>query len=633
MASIDGLISGLNTTTIISQLMAIERLPKAQLVNQQSASQTMVSTLQALNALITTMQTAAKAFVPDTITKASAWTSTTATSSNSALASVLTGAGAIPGSATFTVTGVATAGAAVSTGIVGSLTAPVVGSAGSFMVSKGAAKLGLSALDASASLAPGVHSIEVTQSSAAATVSGSSPVSGFAALPPAVTIDGTNNTISFYRDGSSTPTTITLNAGTYSPVQLAAEIGRASGGAITSGTDPSGRLQLSTAREGSSTSLQLAATNATLGLTDTMKVGQGVDGIIKLDGGVPRTFASLGAGDQLTLNGLGSDSVVANLAGGLRKGVATTTAINVAAGATLTDLVKALSRAGTGVSATAVQVADSAYRLQLTSTTTGSASDVTLSGGAFLGGLGGMQQLSAGTDTVLHIGTGPGAFDVTSSTTTVSGLLPGVTITALKSDPSASVTVNVASDTSGMADKMASMVAQANAVLSYINTQSSYDTTAKIGGPLVGDSMGRDLTSRITDVVIGSSSSTPAMSGVSVARDGSITFDRAAFLAAYTKDPTSVTSTMTTMSQQLADVATQASDPHIGYVTTRVTGEEDSIRGYTTQIAAFEDRMTLRQQTLQTQYAALETMLGKLKSQSEWLTGQLATLPNNSSSK
>lgn len=448
MASIDGLISGLNTTTIISQLMAIERLPEAQLTKAQTASRTMVSTLQSLNTLITSMATAAKAFAPDSITTQSAWTSTTATSSNSALASVLTGPDALPGSATFTVTGVATAGAAVSTGIVSSLTTPVA--SGPFQLTKGG----------------------------------------------------------------------------------------------------------------------------------------------------------------------------------------TTSTITVAAGATLTDVVRALNAPGTGVSATAVQVADGAYRLQITSTTTGSASDITLSSGAFPAGqssLGDMQQLSAGTDTVLRVGTGAGAFDVTSSTTSVSGLLPGVTITALKADPSTSVTVNVASDTSGMADKMATMVSQANAVLSYITTQSSYDATAKIGGPLVGDSMGRDLTSRITDAVIGSSSSTPAMSGVSVARDGSITFDRAAFLAAYAKDPAALTATMTSMSQQLSDVATQASDPHTGYVTARATGEQDSIRGYTKQIAAFEDRMTLRQQTLQTQYAALETMLGKLKSQSDWLTGQLASLPTYSS--
>ncbi len=445
MAAVDGLISGLDTTTMISQLMAIERLPKAQLLNQQSASQSMVSTMQALNTLITNMQTAAKALVPDTITGQSAWASTTAISSNSALASALPGPGALPGSSTFTVTNVATAGAAVSLGTVSSLTTPVA--AGPFLLTKG-----------------------------------------------------------------------------------------------------------STANN-----------------------------------------------------------------------------ITVAAGATLTEVVLALNAPGTGVSATAVKVADGAYRLQVTSTTTGSASEVTLSSDAFLSGppsLGGMQQLSAGTDTVLRVGTGPGAFDVTSSSASVTGLLPGVTITALRADPTTSVTVNVASDTGGMADKMASMVAQANAVLSFIQDKSSYEPTTKTAGPLLGDAMGRDLTQRLAAAVIGSSSSTPALSGVSVARDGRITFDRAAFLAAYAKDPVNVTATMTTMSQQLSDVAKDASDPHTGYVTARITGEKDSIRGYTKQIADFEDRMTLRQQTLQRQYAALETMLGKLQSQSQWLAGQLAALPN-----
>ena len=632
MASVDGLISGLNTTTIIAQLMAVERLPKAQLVNAQSAGQTMVSTLQGLNALVTSMQTAAKAFVPDSITGQSAWTGTTATSSNSALASAVSSDAALPGSATFTVAGVASAGAAVSRGTVGSLTASVAG--GPFLVSKGVQNLGLAGLDSGTSLATGAHGFEVTQSSAGAALTGA-PVSGFASLPPAVTIDATNNVVTFYRDGSSVPMTVTLNPGTYSPAELDAEIGRASGGAITSNVDPSGRLQLRTTREGSSTSLQLAAANTTLGLTDTTTVAHGVDGIVALDG-VTTTVSSAGAGDQLTLGGVGSDSVVATLSGGLRKGVATTSAVAVAAGATLTDVVRALNGSGTGVSATAVQVTDGAYRLQLTSTTTGSASDVTLSSGAFPPGqstLGDTQQLSAGADTVLHVGTGPGAYDVTSSSGSVSGLLPGVTITALKADPTTSVTVNVTGDANGMADKMTSLVGQLNGVLSFISDKSSYDLTSKTGGPLVGDSMGRDLAQRLTDAVIGSSTSTPAMSGLSVARDGSITFDSAAFLAAYAKDPAGVTSALTSMSQQIAEEASQASAPATGYLTTRVTNEQNDIRDYTTQIAAFEDRMTLRQQALQTQYAALETMLGKLKSQGDWLTGQLASLSTSSSSK
>jgi flagellar hook-associated protein 2 len=625
MAAIDGLISGLKTTTIIEQLMAVERLPKAQLLNQQSASQTLVSTLQSLNSLITTMQTTAKAFVPDTLTWQSAWTSTTATSSNLTLASALTSAGALSGSSSFTVTSVATAGAAVSSGTVGSLTIPVA--AGPFMVTKGAARLGLSDLNAGATLASGAHSVEVTQSSAGATLAGSAP------LPTTTTIDGSNNEISFYRDGSGSSTTITLNAGSYTPSQLAAEVSRASGGTIVASVGGSGGLQLSTAREGSSSSLQLAAANASLGLTDTATVSQGVNGIVKLDG-VATTVSSAGAGDQLTLAGIGTNSVIATLAGGLRAGTATTSLVTPAAGATLGAVVTALNGSGTGVTATAVQVSQGAFRLQLTSTTTGSASEVTLSSGAFPPGqssLGSLQQLSAGKDTVLHVGTGPGAFDVTSSTTSVSGLLPGVTITALKADPLTSVTVNVAGDTTGIADKMSLMVAQANSALAFIDLRSGYDTTSKSAGTLVGDGMGRDLTRRLTNAVIGTSSSTPAVSGVAVARDGKITFDRAVFLAAYAKDPAAVTSTMTTMSQALSDEATKASDPHVGYVTTRITSEQDSIKGYTKQIVAFEDRMTLRQQTLQRQYAALETMLGKLQSQSQWLTSQLATLPTNNS--
>jgi len=42
--------------------------------------------------------------------------------------------------------------------------------------------------------------------------------------------------------------------------------------------------------------------------------------------------------------------------------------------------------------------------------------------------------------------------------------------------------------------------------------------------------------------------------------------------------------------------------------------------------------MTLRQQSLQQIYTNLETALGQLQSQSQWLTGQLASLPSISTS-
>jgi flagellar hook-associated protein 2 len=626
MGAIDGLISGLNTTQIISQLMQVERLPEQQLTNHKTASQTLVNTMQGLNSLFTALQTAANVFVPDSITKQSAWGSTTGTSSAPTLAGVTTGPTAQPGSARFTVNSVASAGSAVSAKTVGALTSPVA--AGPFLLTKGASGLGLSAVDAGAGLATGSHTVTVTQASAAATLTGQN------VLPPAVTIDGTNNTVSFFVDGATTPTSVTLTQGVYSPTQLAVELGRASGGVLAGGVDSRGNLTVSSTREGSSASLQVAAPNPALGLTDTTAKAVGADGKIKLDGGPEQTLSSITAGQPLTLTGgTATDTVTATVSAGLRLGTATTTSVDVPDRATLSDVARAISTSSAGVNATAVGVSSTAFRLQLTSTTTGSASDISVSGGGLDTALGSMQVLNAGTDTVLRVGTGPGAFDVTSSTNTVTGLLPGVTITALKADPSTQVAVNVSSDSNGMADKMAALVVAANAALAYIDKQSAYDADSKRGGPLLGDSMARDLRQQVTDAAIGSSTSTPALSGVSVGRDGTVTFDKAAFLTAYGKDPAAVAATLTAMSKQLADVAKNASDPTRGAITTRITNEQDNIRDYTKQIADFEDRMTLRQQTLQTQYAALETMLGKLQSQSQWLAGQLGSLPTTSSSK
>ena len=390
---------------------------------------------------------------------------------------------------------------------------------------------------------------------------------------------------------------------------------------------------MSSAREGSAASLELVAQNTTLGLTDTTQ-GVGTNGKIKLDEGPEQILSNITAGQQLTLTGATvTDTVSATVAGGLRGGTATTTSVAVAAGATLSDVARAISASSAGVNATAVGVSSSAYRLQLTSTTTGAASDVSVSGGGLDAALGSMQVLNAGTDTVLRVGTGPGAFDVTSSTNTVTGLLPGVTITALKADPSTQVAVDVSSDSNGIADKMAALVAAANAALAYIDKQSAYDADAKTGGPLLGDSMARDLRQQVTDAVIGSSASTPALSGVSVGRDGTVQLRQGRVPRGIQQGPGGGRRDDDLHVAAARRRGQERLGPDPGSITTRITNEQDTIRDYTKQIADFEDRMTLRQQTLQTQYAALETMLGKLQSQSQWLAGQLGSLPSTSSSK
>ncbi len=628
MASIDGLVSGLNTTQIISSLMAVERQSGRYLTQGKSTSQSLVSVLQGLNSSVTSLQTAALAFAPDSVTQTSAWASTTASSSNTAAATATTTSGATAGSTTFTVTGLATAAAAVSTGTVASTGTAVAD--GPLLLTTGAAAIGLRGVEPGSALASGAHTLAVAQASAGATLTGTS------SLAATTILDATNNTISVYLDGSPTASTFTLTAGSYTTAQLAAEVTRASGGALAASVGTDGALSLATTHEGSAASARLASANTALGLTDTASVAIGTDAVIELDG-VGTTLSSLTAGDEVTLAGANGDSVRATLAGGVRAGTATATQVDLAPNATLADVVSAVNRSGAGVKAAAIQVSADAYRLQLTSSSTGSATGITLDAGAFpsgLSGLGGTAELQAGTDTVLHVGTGPGAYDVVSSTTSVSGLLPGVTITAAKADPSTSVTVTVKEDTSGIADKMQALVGAANSVLSYIGSKSGYQADTKSAGALLGNSMARDLAQRVTTGVIGTAAAPPSLSGVQVTRDGAVTFDREAFLAAYDKDPAGVTASLTAMAQSLAATAKAASDPHGGFVTGQIDLEQQRVTDYTHQIADFEDRMTLRQQTLQRQYTALETMLGTLQSRSQWLAGQIASLPTpNTSTK
>src|SRR6476661_4779256 len=117
-STVDGLVSGLNTTQIIAQLMQIERLPEQQMTNRQTAAQSLVTALQSLNTQFSSLATLGAALVPDAITGASVWQSAAATTSDPTRVTATAGAGALPGSIAFTVASLAAAGSAVSTGTI-----------------------------------------------------------------------------------------------------------------------------------------------------------------------------------------------------------------------------------------------------------------------------------------------------------------------------------------------------------------------------------------------------------------------------------------------------------------------------------------------------------------------------------
>jgi flagellar hook-associated protein 2 len=210
-----------------------------------------------------------------------------------------------------------------------------------------------------------------------------------------------------------------------------------------------------------------------------------------------------------------------------------TTNIEVGTGS-LSDVVAAINGSKSGIVAVAVQTSPGAFRLQVSSSTTGAASSFTLDG---LDGFTSMDTLTEGSDAAVHIGgTSAAAYDATSASNTFSTLVPNLSFTVSKLETG--VTVGATVDGSKIADKINSLVTSANSILTDIAAKTSYDVTTKSGGPFVGESTVRSLQQNVLSAVSGTGAP-----GVSLTRDGKLTFDRQKFLDAFVADPAAVART------------------------------------------------------------------------------------------
>ena len=208
----------------------------------------------------------------------------------------------------------------------------------------------------------------------------------------------------------------------------------------------------------------------------------------------------------------------------------------------LAAVVAGINQANSGVQAAAVQVSTGQYRLQLTSTTTGAASAFTTTG-LDSGPLGAMADTATAQDAQLTVGAGTSAaYTITSSTNTFNQVLPGVTFTV--SQVTNGVTLTTSPDVKGLTGKVQAMVDAANAVLTEITNDTKFDTTTNTASILTGDSTVRQLQDNVLSSVasmLGDGTSAADV-GLSVTKDGQVTFDSSAFQSAFAADPAAVQS-------------------------------------------------------------------------------------------
>jgi flagellar hook-associated protein 2 len=294
-----------------------------------------------------------------------------------------------------------------------------------------------------------------------------------------------------------------------------------------------------------------------------------------------------------------------------------------------------------GIRATVVNTSGTGGVIQFTSMKSGAANGFQISNLDGVGSGGANPTTSAGRDAVLTMNPGtPSEYKVSNSTNTFSSLMPGVTLTVAK-EGEQGVTVDAITDTSAIAAKVQALVDAANASLAEIKTQTAYDLDTKKGSPLTGDFTVRQMSSALLGMVSNGLSYTKTTKdsngvssdttvdfgslnqlGVTLTKDGTLAFNQSDFAEAYAADPSKIQEAGIAFGGKVRDLATKQTTA----VTAVITGRKSEIDSLNDQIDNWDVRLAAKKQALQRTYTALETSLGNLKSQSSWLSGQLASL-------
>lgn len=206
----------------------------------------------------------------------------------------------------------------------------------------------------------------------------------------------------------------------------------------------------------------------------------------------------------------------------------------------LADIAAAINKAAGGKGVTAsVVTANDGQHLVFNAVDTGtkgaltvSASDPSLSALTFGAGVtGGLTQQVAAADALVRVD----GFERTSSSNTVTDIVPGVVLNLTKAAEGTKVTLGVTADTSGLKGNLTAFAAAYNTANTLLKNSSSYNAETRTASALTGDSLVRGLQQQLRGQVSGSISELKAL-GLTIDKDGVMSFDGGKFDTAIAAD-------------------------------------------------------------------------------------------------
>ncbi|MEZ5065267.1 MAG: flagellar filament capping protein FliD [bacterium] len=231
-------------------------------------------------------------------------------------------------------------------------------------------------------------------------------------------------------------------------------------------------------------------------------------------------------------------------------GPAGPTDIDVAAGTTLADLANLINESAADVTATLVRseaAGQESYHLVLVSDATGELNRFTVDTSGLSGGTTPdlASNVTDGLDAILRFG-GENGLQLYSATNTFEDVVEGLDITVHKTHESGSAeraTVSVSRDVETLSTSLSDFVDRFNSIVSFVNSQYSYDPDVGVRPPLIGNStltgIASDIRRRIMSPLSGFEDATYKSLlgiGISSGSDGTLKFDETEFRDALEND-------------------------------------------------------------------------------------------------
>ena len=319
--------------------------------------------------------------------------------------------------------------------------------------------------------------------------------------------------------------------------------------------------------------------------------------------------------------------------------------VSVATTDTLSDIVANINSADAGVNASLLNLSTGSC-LTLQSTGAGSSS-ITLAdgtGSTVLESLGLVSDgepknlLQKGQDAAYTLD----GYSMTSPSNTVTGVIPGVTLTLTGTNPSTAIELNITQDTSGLSTDASTLVSDLNSVLTYINTQNtdnstSSSTSSSTSNVLMGNPTLDGIKSSITGTLLGSISgnstyTTAASIGITFGKDGTLSLDSDTFSAALSANPTETVNAIQSLSTALYTNLNAYVDPSTGILTSLQTSISDKITDDKTQLTQVEAQCAQQAQVITNEFNNLEVVIEQANTTKTWLTDMVNEMTNTSNS-